>query len=55
MGGQIKYVLGKWNSDELNILPAVLDVAADAVKSFATIGLKRAMESVNASGKTARD
>lgn len=55
-GEQVNYVLGKWSSEELKILPPILDSAADAIKSFAAIGLKRAMEQVNRSGsKTAEN
>ncbi|MEO6131959.1 MAG: aminoacyl-tRNA hydrolase, partial [Saprospiraceae bacterium] len=48
-GGQINYVLGKWSSDELKVLPDILEAGAEGVKSFVSIGLKRAMEVVNAS------
>ncbi len=51
MGGQINYVLGAWNKEELKVMPDILKAAGDAVKSFATIGLKLAMEQVNTSGK----
>jgi len=50
-GGQIKYVLGRWSSDEMKILPGILASCAEAIKSFTTIGLKRAMEEVNTSSK----
>jgi PTH1 family peptidyl-tRNA hydrolase len=52
IGGQIKYVLGRWTGEELKILPDVLESAAQAVKSFVSIGLQRAMEQVNSSPKT---
>lgn len=51
LGGQIKYVLGRWTAEELKILPGVLDSASDAVKAFVSIGLKRSMEQVNSSPK----
>ena len=51
LGGQINYVLGRWSSEELKILPGVLESAADAVKAFVSIGLKRSMEHVNSSPK----
>ena len=54
-GEQVNYVLGKWSSEELKILPAILDSATDAIKSFAAIGLKRAMEHVNSSGSKASE
>lgn len=47
-GGQVNYVLGKWTPEEEKILPSVLKTGADAVKSFVSMGLKRAMDSVNA-------
>jgi|SRR5688500_12008450 len=46
-GAQVHYVLGKWNGDELKLLPAILDSAAEAIKSFVSIGLKRTMDIVN--------
>lgn len=48
IGGQVNYVLGNWNADEKKIMPAILDAAGDAIKSFASIGLKRSMDIVNA-------
>jgi len=50
LGGQVNYVLGKWNSEEQKLMPAILKSASDAVKLFAAIGLKRAMDEVNRSG-----
>lgn len=50
-GGQIKYVLGRWSADELKILQGILEASAEAIKSFVSIGLKRAMEQVNSSAK----
>lgn len=55
LGGQVKYVLGKWNQEEQKLLPGILDKAADAVKSFVSIGLKHAMESINSSGKAPKE
>ena len=46
-GGQVRYVLGKWNNEEKKILPSVLDEAAEAIKSYVSIGLKRTMDKVN--------
>ena len=50
-GGQIKYVLGRWSSDEMKILPGILESCAEAIKYYVSIGLKRAMEQVNSSAK----
>ncbi|MDR2813628.1 MAG: aminoacyl-tRNA hydrolase [Prevotellaceae bacterium] len=46
-GQQIDFVLGEWTDDERTLLPSYLSRAADAVKSFATVGLERAMNIVN--------
>lgn len=51
LGGQIKYVLGKWSNEEYKMLPSILETAGDAIKAFVSIGLKRAMEQVNTSVK----
>ena len=50
LGGQVNYVLGQWNKEEQKVLPGILKSAGDAVKMFAAIGLKRAMDEVNRSG-----
>jgi PTH1 family peptidyl-tRNA hydrolase len=47
-GGQVKYVLGKWTAEEKKVLPGIYKAAADAVLQFVSIGLKRAMDSINA-------
>lgn len=47
-GGQVNYVLGKWTKAELQLLPGVVEAGAEGIKSFVSIGLKRAMEVVNA-------
>jgi PTH1 family peptidyl-tRNA hydrolase len=47
-GGQVRYVLGKWNKEELKILPGILTAATEAIKLFVSIGLKRTMDQVNA-------
>lgn len=47
-GGQVNYVLGKWTAEEKKVLPDLLKAGADAVKTFAAIGLKRTMDMVNA-------
>jgi PTH1 family peptidyl-tRNA hydrolase len=46
-GRQIDFVLGEWADDERTLLPGYLNSAADAVKSFAAIGLERTMNIVN--------
>jgi peptidyl-tRNA hydrolase, PTH1 family len=47
-GGQVNYVLGKWNKEENILLPEVYKAGAEATKTFVSIGLKRAMDQVNA-------
>ena len=47
-GGQVNYVLGQWNKEEKAMLPDVLKTSAEAIKTFVSIGLKRAMDQVNA-------
>lgn len=42
-GQQVDYVLGEWSSEERETLSERIQVAADAVKSFATIGIERTM------------
>ncbi len=46
-GQQVSFVLGKWNSDEQDTLTKMIKKAADATKSFATIGIKYTMEQFN--------
>lgn len=46
-GNQVNYVLGKWTAEEQKLLPEKIQAAADAVKSFATIGLERTMNLYN--------
>lgn len=46
-GMQVDYVLGEWTADEKKLLPEKIDAAADAVKSFAAIGLERTMNIFN--------
>ena len=46
-GQQIDYVLGKFSSEEMAALSPALDKAADAVRSFVTIGADRTMNMFN--------
>jgi PTH1 family peptidyl-tRNA hydrolase len=46
-GRQSDYVLGAWNSEEISTLSERIDIASEAVKSFATIGLNLAMTQWN--------
>lgn len=46
-GQQIDFVLGQWTSEEQDKLPKYIKKSADAIKSFATIGMKFTMEQFN--------
>ena len=46
-GGQVNYVLGKWNDDELKTLQDRIKIASDAMKAFSFIGLQRCMNEFN--------
>lgn len=46
-GQQVDYVLGEWGEEEKAALPERLDMAAEAVKSFALSGLGNTMSSYN--------
>lgn len=46
-GRQVDFVLGKWSEEEAEKLPALTKSAADAVKSFGTIGLAFTMNQFN--------
>lgn len=46
-GGQVDYVLGRWNEEEKKTLEERIKIAADAVKDFAFIGLQRCMNIYN--------
>lgn len=46
-GTQVNYVLGKWNEEELKTLHARIQIASDAIKAFAFIGLERCMNQYN--------
>jgi len=46
-GQQVDYVLGRWSSDEKEILKEKRDVAIQIIKSFGTIGTAQAMNQFN--------
>ncbi len=46
-GGQIDYVLGEWNEEEQEELGKRIKIAAETVKSFATIGGSQTMTRFN--------
>lgn len=46
-GAQIDYVLGEWTEEEKKLLPERLDLAAELIKSYVSIGLERTMNLFN--------
>lgn len=46
-GGQINYVLGKWTEEELQKLPPRLELAKDAINTFALAGPQISMNQFN--------
>lgn len=50
-GRQVDYVLGNWNTDEEQQLNTSIQMAADAVEAFCTIGLERSMNLFNTNTK----
>ena len=46
-GKQVDYVLSRFDADELEQLPFVLDKACDVVISYGTLGIERAMNTFN--------
>jgi PTH1 family peptidyl-tRNA hydrolase len=46
-GGQVDFVLGKWNEEEIQKLPERLKKISEAIKSFVTIGIDRTMNYFN--------
>ncbi|MBX7094583.1 MAG: aminoacyl-tRNA hydrolase [Flavobacteriales bacterium] len=46
-GKQVDYVLGKWSEEELKTLSARIDLACEAIKTFAAAGLQHAMNGYN--------
>jgi len=46
-GYQVDYVLGRFSSEELELVKPCIEKAAEAIKSFATAGLERTMNQFN--------
>ncbi|MBK8809037.1 MAG: aminoacyl-tRNA hydrolase [Bacteroidales bacterium] len=46
-GTQVNYVLGTWQKDEMEKLKEKISFMADAIKTFASIGLDKAMSEFN--------
>lgn len=49
-GRQVNYVLGEWTEDEAAELPNILEMTADVIKDFSTIGMERAMNNLGRKG-----
>jgi PTH1 family peptidyl-tRNA hydrolase len=47
-GGQVNYVLGKWNEEEGKKLPEYISKSVEAIESFCLIGVERTMNIYNA-------
>lgn len=46
-GGQVRYVLGKWDKEEAAALPERADVAVEMIRSFCLAGLQLTMTQFN--------
>ncbi len=46
-GRQVDYVLSNFDQEELNALPEIMDVAAEMILSFVTIGAEKTMSEFN--------
>ncbi len=46
-GGQVNYVLGKWNTEEKKQLDEKIAHVVESVKSFVTVGIERTMNEFN--------
>jgi PTH1 family peptidyl-tRNA hydrolase len=50
-GGQVDYVLGELSKEEADQVPALATRIVQGIKEMSTIGIQRAMNSVNAKPK----
>ncbi|MDH3648581.1 MAG: aminoacyl-tRNA hydrolase [Saprospiraceae bacterium] len=46
-GRQVDYVLGKWSSEELAILPSIISRSVEVIKSFVAVGIQHTMNTFN--------
>lgn len=46
-GRQVDYVLGEWNAEEKESIPARIELAAEAIESFVLAGAERTMSQFN--------
>lgn len=54
-GGQVDYVLGEWQDEELKELPTILERGVEACKAFITMGPERAMNIYNTKERKEKD
>lgn len=54
-GHQVNYVLGIWNEEERKLLKSKIELAKEAIKGFALIGLERTMNTYNKTSKKKSD
>jgi PTH1 family peptidyl-tRNA hydrolase len=46
-GGQVDFVLGKWTTQEMTLIQPKIELAANAIKDFALMGLEKTMNAYN--------
>lgn len=46
-GTQVKFVLGKWTSEELKIVLPRIELASETIKDFALMGIEKTMNAYN--------
>lgn len=46
-GGQVDFVLGQLDAEEMKQMPELCDKVIDGIKAFATVGVDRAMNTLN--------
>lgn len=46
-GGQVDFVLGKWNNDEMTVILPKIELAVEAIKDFALMGVEKTMNAYN--------
>ena len=46
-GGQVDFVLGKWSNDELMAILPKIELAVEAIKDFALMGIEKTMNAYN--------
>ena len=46
-GGQVNFVLGKWNNEELKIILPRIELAVETIKDFGLMGIEKTMNAYN--------